>query len=139
MTFQNIRPSGGVDVWLKNRFFACVVAFCAYLMGRLAVLHALLQPVYEGSGIKLTQLVPLLLSFPVFKLHQSLFKFAYALNKKRFMLLGFQEFGGELKDKRVARCSIFDLKELLAESDQRRKALVSRIEFANQKNHSSFG
>tara|TARA_R110000850_G_scaffold28437_8_gene79483 strand:- start:2705 stop:2983 length:279 start_codon:yes stop_codon:yes gene_type:complete len=85
------------------------------------------------------QLVALLFSFPIFKAHQALFKFTYALNQKRFVLLGFHEFAGEINDKRISRCSIFDVKELLAESYNRRKALISRIEFTDQKNHSFFG
>ena len=87
---------------MQKRLIPSVVAVCTYFMGRLAILHTRLQPSNQDSGVKLHQLVPLFLSFPVFELHQLLFKFTYALNQQRLVLLGFHEFAGELNDKRVA-------------------------------------
>lgn len=72
---------------MEKRLLACIVAVCTYFMGRLAILHAQLQPPNENAGVKFHELVALLFSFPVFELHNALFKVVYLSNCRRLILL----------------------------------------------------
>lgn len=60
-------------------------------MRGLAVLHSWLRHVSESATIDGLKLVALLLTFPVFELHNLLFKLAYALNSRRLRLIGRQQ------------------------------------------------
>lgn len=53
----------------------------------LAVLHARLLHVSEGAGVDCLKLIALLLSFPVFKACDLLFKLRYALGARKLRLI----------------------------------------------------
>lgn len=57
-------------------------------MRRLAVLHTHLYSIREGRSPKTLKLVALFLSFPVFELHNLLFKLRYAASVRRMRFLG---------------------------------------------------
>lgn len=73
---------------VEERFLAFIVAVCAYLMGRLAVLSAFLKAIHENPRRQRFHLVALLLTVPVFELHNRLFKLVYLGNERRLFLLG---------------------------------------------------
>lgn len=68
---------------LQERLFALLIAVCTEAMRRLATGHRRLQNVGERSGIVAFQFVAILLTFPVFQLHNFLFKLAYRLGSIR--------------------------------------------------------
>jgi hypothetical protein len=73
---------------LEVRLLAILVAVCAKPVRWFAVLHARFHHASQSSWVDSLKLVTLLLSFPCFKISHLFFKFAYALQQRRLLLLG---------------------------------------------------
>lgn len=76
-------------LWLRleEALLSRLIAMGAEAMRRLAVRHVWLKAVSDRAGSKSLHLVALFFTFPVFQLHDLLFKFTYALGRRRLGLI----------------------------------------------------
>ena len=88
MANESFRPRSREVLMLEERFYAVLIALGADTMRVLARLHAALKGVGESALPNIAKLVALLFSFPVFELHNLLFKMTYALGSRRLRLIG---------------------------------------------------
>lgn len=79
-------------MWLQIRFLAVGSAIGAYVVWRLAVIHRWLQRESDNASTDIGKLIPLLISFPVFKTSHFLFKVTYTINKRRLRFLCKEDF-----------------------------------------------
>ena len=127
---------------LQDRFLALLVAGGAKPMLRLALIHTWLKCVSERPLPRVLQFIALLVSFPVFKTHNFLFKASYALSSirlrrvcRRQRLLGFENVPSELDlnliDRRLLGGSIETLQQVKRDFE----ALIGHHDFSAA-NHS---
>ena len=90
MATQKIRLPIVESVWLHTRYLALAHASLAEIMKRLSVLHFWLQHKSSRASGERMRFVFLRFTFPVFELHNFLFKLAYSLGEKRLFLLAIE-------------------------------------------------
>jgi hypothetical protein len=120
IAYQHMHATRKVRFLMQNGLATVLVALFTKLMGWLAAFHWFLQRVGEDAGCNLVQLIALLLSLPVFHLHNLLFQFAYALNvrkaarlRRHCLRLGIQYRGLQLDSVAVNLGSVPQLQDCL--------------------------
>lgn len=77
---------------LQDLLSLFIIASCTKIMRRLAVFHRFLQRIYVGADSNIRKLIASLLVFPVFELHNLLFKIVYSIQSRRLRFSCSQDF-----------------------------------------------
>ncbi len=115
---------------LQNRSLSILEAWLTKPMRRLAVLHARLKHVSEGVHVDGPKAIALLLTFPVFELHNLLFKLAYAVVSRRQRLAGCEDMVLQLELNVIDRCLRSGSVQGLREAKRRLEAAKARLDLS---------